>query len=185
MLWHSPISFPGEIIVERHRIPNPQDYALFTVVNGQAKQLEDHQRPQEIKLQWTLENTIQQAAGQQQQQPGSRFIAYKRKGPPTRWQLPSIPPGCFDTYMKSTTDKQALYHSFFRVCFTLYIWSPNCHLNSAHFIPFVAHRPRVSSLHMAKVDEIRTRVGLQEFAVTDVILITISGNWIPVKLTSI
>jgi len=79
-----PISFPGEIIAERHRIPNPQDYALFTVVNGQAKQLEDHQRPQEIKLQWTLENTIQQAAGQQQQQPGSRFIAYKRKGPPTR-----------------------------------------------------------------------------------------------------
>lgn len=71
----------GETIAERHRISHPEDYALFAVVNGQAKKLEDHQRPQEIKLQWTLERDVQQASGQQQQ---PRFIAYKRKGPETK-----------------------------------------------------------------------------------------------------
>eukprot|EP00731_Ephydatia_muelleri_P027482 Em0019g355a len=41
-----------EVIADKHRISHPQSYALFTVINGQAKRIEDKEHPHEIKTKW-------------------------------------------------------------------------------------------------------------------------------------
>ncbi len=72
----------GETIASRRRIPTPEKYALFTVINGKSTMIEDSERPQEIKLQWTLDkNSVQCTTPGSAYQPSSRFIAYKLRTP--------------------------------------------------------------------------------------------------------
>ena len=74
---------PGDIIAEKHCTARPQDYGLFTVVNGRATLLEDGAKPQEILMGWTLEPPTS-STGQgtpSQHQPSSQFIAYKLRAP--------------------------------------------------------------------------------------------------------
>ena len=76
----------GDIIAEKHCTARPQDYGLFTVVNGRATLLEDGTKPQEILMGWTLEppTTTSTGTGQgatSQHQPSSQFIAYKLRAP--------------------------------------------------------------------------------------------------------
>lgn len=68
----------GDIIVDRRKIPNPEAYALFTVVDGHASVVDDNAYPQEIKLEWTLRRTL----GAAKMQPtSSQFFAYKLRTP--------------------------------------------------------------------------------------------------------
>ena len=66
--------YVGDIIVDRRKIPNPEAYALFTVVDGQASIVDDDAKPQEIKLEWTLQRTLGTA---KMQPPSNPFFAYK------------------------------------------------------------------------------------------------------------
>lgn len=59
-----------EVIADKHRISHPQSYALFAVINGQAKRIEDKERPYEIKIKWLQD--------QNQNKTQSRLFAYKR-----------------------------------------------------------------------------------------------------------
>ena len=82
-----PLYFPsllctGDIIAEKHCTTRPQEYGLFTVINGRATLLEDGAMPQEILMEWTLEPPPGAGQGSlTQHQPSSQFIAYKLKGP--------------------------------------------------------------------------------------------------------
>lgn len=70
----------GEIIEEKRQIASPENYALFTVVDGNAAMLLDEDRPQEIKLKWTLQRTLEQSLGgpgERTQASGNQFFAYK------------------------------------------------------------------------------------------------------------
>lgn len=69
----------GEIIVERRQIAQPEDYSLFTVVDGKATVMEDDEKPQEIKLKWTLQRTLEQSVSTKNHTPSSQFFAYKLK----------------------------------------------------------------------------------------------------------
>ena len=72
----------GETIANRRRISTPEKYALFTVINGKATKIEDSERPQEIKLKWTLDkDSSQNINSGSAYQPSSRFIAYKLRAP--------------------------------------------------------------------------------------------------------
>ena len=72
----------GDVIAEKHCTARPQDYGLFTVVNGRATLLEDGVMPQEILMEWTLEPPTLIGHGTlSQHQPSSQFIAYKRRAP--------------------------------------------------------------------------------------------------------
>jgi len=64
--------------VDRRKIANPEDYALFTVMDGQATIVEDNAMPQEIKLEWTLSRTLGAA---KMQPPSNQFFAYKLRIP--------------------------------------------------------------------------------------------------------
>ena len=68
----------GDIIADRHRVPNPERYGLFTVENGVATLIADTEKPQEIILQWTLERSFKHTVTPSTKQ----FIAYKRRALP-------------------------------------------------------------------------------------------------------
>ncbi len=79
---HHTHTHTGETIASRRRIPTPEKYALFTVIIGKSTMIEDGERPQEIKLQWTLDKTtVQCTTPGSAYQPSSRFIAYKLRTP--------------------------------------------------------------------------------------------------------
>ncbi len=65
--------------MDRRKISNPEAYALFTIVDGQAAIVPDDAMPQEIKLQWTLQKTL--GASKMLPQPSSQFFAYKLRTP--------------------------------------------------------------------------------------------------------
>ena len=65
--------------MDRRKISNPEAYALFTIVDGQAAIVPDDAMPQEIKLQWTLQKTL--GASKMLSQPSSQFFAYKLRTP--------------------------------------------------------------------------------------------------------
>ena len=74
--------YVGDIIVDRRKIPNPEAYALFTVVDGQASIVDDDAKPQEIKLEWTLRRTLGTA---KMQPPSNPFFAYKLRTSVPDW----------------------------------------------------------------------------------------------------
>lgn len=71
----------GEIIVERRQIASDDSYGLFTVMDGKTTLLEDNERPQEIKLKWTLQRSLEQSLGGRNLTPSSQFFAYKLRTP--------------------------------------------------------------------------------------------------------
>ena len=78
---HLPI---GEIIAEKRRIPTPDKYALFKVINGKSTLIRDHEKPQEVKLQWTLDRSSANVVSTSSAyQPSSRFMAYKLRTTPS------------------------------------------------------------------------------------------------------
>ena len=73
--------FSGEIIAEKRQISTPEEYGLFTVEDGKATLVQEDSRPQEIKLKWTLQRTLEQSMGNKTQSPSNQFFAYKIRTP--------------------------------------------------------------------------------------------------------
>ena len=72
--------------MERRQITNPEDYSLFIVVDGKATRMDENEKPQEIKLKWTLQRTLEQSVSTTNHTPStanhtpsSQFFAYKLK----------------------------------------------------------------------------------------------------------
>jgi hypothetical protein len=72
-----------DIIAEKHCKANPENYGLFTVVDGEATEMRREERPQEVKKRWALERSSGKTS--QRQPSSSRFIAYRLRTPkPTK-----------------------------------------------------------------------------------------------------